>query len=330
MIIVGDPQNKSLSESIAQKLKIELIYPEITVFPDSEQRVRIPGNVSGQRVYLLKSIVPPVDSAVMQLSFLVDALNKNGADKVIGIIPYVPYMRADHMFRTGEAVPLEVVISMIQDSKLNEIIIVDPHSIKIPEMFKIPVRDLSALPLFAKKIKEIMAQVGNSASLTLENSSLRSSNIQAIRSSKLPSLKDFTIVSPDMGGIRRLKLLDGLLGGVNQVVINKDRNYESGEVRVAEYEGKIRGKCFIVDDIISTGKTVVQAIDTLDQGGGETVYVFATHPVFSENASELLKNSRAEKIYVTNSIPIPDEKKFEKLEILSVSDLIAEEIKKVS
>lgn len=298
MLIVGDPQNKSLSKSIAQKLKIELIYPEITVFPDSEQRVRIQGDVSGQRVYLLKSIVPPVDSAVMQLTFLVDALNKNGADKVIGIIPYIPYMRADHMFRTGEAVPLEVVVSMIQDSKLNEIIMVDPHSIKIPEMFKIPVHDLSALPMFAKKIKEIE-----------------------------PNSSNITIASPDMGGIRRLKLLDALLNGVNQVIINKDRNYESGEVRVAEYEGKIRGACFIIDDIISTGKTMVQAIDTLVQGGALEVYVFATHPVFSENATELLKNSKAKKIYVTDSIPIPDEKEFEKLGILSIADLIAEEIK---
>ena len=153
MIIVGDPQNKSLSESISSKLGVKPIYPEITVFPDSEQRVRIPSKITGEKVYLLKSIMAPVDSSVLQLSFTVDALVKNGADKVIGIIPYIPYMRADHMFRTGEAVPLEVVIKMIEDSGLHEIIIIDPHSIKIPEMFKIPVHNLSALSLFAKKIK---------------------------------------------------------------------------------------------------------------------------------------------------------------------------------
>src|SRR3989344_3781781 len=327
MIIVGDPQNKSLSESIAQKLKIELIYPEITVFPDSEQRGRIPGDVSGQRVYLLKSIVPPVDSAVMQLTFLVDALNKNGADKVIGIIPYIPYMRADHMFRTGEAVPLEVVISMIQDSKLNEIIMIDPHSIKIPQMFKIPVHDLSALPMFAQKIKEIVGTRGPVAPHPHPTSSHSLRALVGGPPLRATPRHDFTIVSPDMGGIRRLKLLDKLLGGVNQVVINKDRNYESGEVRVAEYEGAIRGKCFIVDDIISTGKTVVQAIDTLAQGGASGVYVFATHPVLSENASELLSNSKARKIYVTDSIPIHPEKKFDKLEVLSIADLASDQIK---
>src|SRR3990167_11039316 len=160
MIFVGDSSNKDLSEKIASKLSSRVIYPEITIFPDTEQRVRISHDVVGQRSYLLKSITPPVDSAVMQLTFLVDALNKNGADKVIGVIPYIPYMRADHMFRTGEAVPLEVVISMIQDSKLNEIIMIDPHSIKIPQMFKIPVHDLSALPMFAQKIKEIVGTRG--------------------------------------------------------------------------------------------------------------------------------------------------------------------------
>jgi len=301
MMIVGDPQNKSLSESIADKLRAKIIYPEITVFPDTEQRVRIPIEVVGERVYVLKSINAPVDSAVLQLSFTVDALIKNGADKVIGVIPYIPYMRADHMFRTGEAVPLEVIINMIQGSGLSAIIMVDPHSIKIPEMFKIPVHDLSALPMFTKKIKEIE-----------------------------PNSNNITIVSPDMGGIRRLKLLDELLGGVNQVVINKDRNYESGEVRVAEYKGEIRGKCFIIDDIVSTGKTVVQAVDTLNQGGALEVYVFITHPVFSENASELLSNSKAKKIYVTDSIPVPEDKKFEKLEILSIADLITEEIRSIN
>ena len=297
MILVGDPQSKSLSESIADKLRAKIIYPEIIVFPDSEQRIRIPSKISGEKIYLLKSISSPVDSAVLQLSFIVDALNKNGADKVIGIIPYIPYMRADHMFRTGEAVPLEVIINMIQGSGLAEIIMIDPHSIKIPQMFKIPVHNLSALAMFAKKIKEIE-----------------------------PNSNNITIVSPDMGGIRRLKLLDELLGGVNQVVINKDRNYESGEIRVAEYKGKIKGECFIVDDIISTGKTVVQAINTLDQNGAESIYVFATHPVFSENATELLQDSNARKIFVTDSIPVPEDKKFEKLEILSIADLIAEEI----
>jgi ribose-phosphate pyrophosphokinase len=291
MIVVGDPQNKGLSDSVARKIGSPIIYPDITVFPDSEQRVRVPEEkIVGEKVYLVKSIEAPVDSSVLQFSFIVDALNRSGADKVIGVVPYIPYMRADHVFRTGEAVPLELVIKMIEDSGLNEIIIVDPHSIKIPEMFKIPVHNLSALGLFA---------TGN-----------------------------ITIVSPDMGGIRRLEMLDELFGGgVNQVTINKDRNYETGSITVAEYKGEIRGNCFIVDDIISTGKTIVQAVETLVQNDADQVYVFATHPVFSESANELLAGSKARKIFVTDSIPVPDEKKFDKLEILSLASLIAASIR---
>ena len=298
MLLCGDSQNKALSEGIAEKLSASLFYPEIDVFPDSEQRVRIDREVLGETVYLIKSITNPVDSAVVQLTFLVDALKKAGAENVIGILPYIPYMRADHIFRTGEAVPLEVVIKMIQDAGLSEIIIVDPHSIKIPELFSIPVRNLSALSLFASKIKE------------LEKDS-----------------SQITIVSPDMGGLRRLQQVDELLGGVNKVSINKDRNYASGEISVAAFEGEIRGICFIVDDIISTGKTIVQAVETLVREGAQKVYVFGTHAVFSENASEILQSCAAEKIFVTDSIPVTPEKTFAKLEILSVAPLISAVVK---
>lgn len=296
MIIVGDPQNKDLSEKLGAELSTEVIYPEITVFPDTEQRVRVDEDkITGEKVYLVKSIETPVDSSVLQLSFTVDALNRSGADKVIGIIPYIPYMRADHVFRTGEAVPLELVIKMIEDSGLNEIIIVDPHSIKIPEMFRITIHDLSALSIFANKIKEIE-----------------------------PNHDNITIVSPDMGGLRRMQLLDELLGGnTNKVSVNKDRDYQTGAVKVAEYQGKVQGTCFIIDDIISTGKTIAQAVETLSENGAERIYVMATHPVFSENASELLNSPKTEKVYVTDSIPVILEKQFEKLEILSLAPLIS-------
>ncbi len=299
MIIIGDPQNKPLSEGIAKKLACELIYPDIFIFPDSEQRVKLdPDKIFGQKVYILKSCNMPVDTDTMQLAFIIDAAVRAGADKVIGIIPYLPYMRADHVFRTGEASPLEIVIKLIEAAGLNEIIIVDPHSIKIPEMFKIGIKNLSALKLFAQKIEEIE-----------------------------PNKDNITIVSPDMGGLRRLGLMDELLGeNVNKVTINKDRDHESGEVKVAAYSGQIRGKCFIVDDIISTGKTIIQAVETLKENGAEEVFVLATHPVFSQDADEMLEKSAVRKVYVTDSLPVPAEKSFDKLEILSISGLIADSI----
>ncbi len=299
MLIVGDPQNKPLSENLAKNLNCEVIYPDVMVFPDTEQRIRVDANkVFGQQIYLVKSIEMPVDASTLQIAFLTDALIRAGADRVTGVIPYFPYMRADHVFRPGEAVPLELVIKLLEESGLSEVIFVDPHSIKLPEMFKIPVKNLTALNIFAKKIKEIE-----------------------------PNKEKITIVSPDMGGIRRLDLLSEALGGdINQVHINKDRDYEGGGVSVAEYKGEIKGVCFIVDDIIATGKTIAQAVKTLNANGAEAVYIFGTHPVFSEGAPELLRDSESKEVFVTDSIPLTEQEDFEKLTVLPLGQLIAEKI----
>src|SRR5690606_17819795 len=145
---------------------------------------------------------------ILEFAFLINAFINKGARSVTGIVPYMGYMRADHIFRSGEAVPLEVIIKTIEGVGLSRIWIVDPHSIKIPELFSIPVKADTAVPLFAAKIKEIE-----------------------------PDLEKVSIVSPDMGGIRRLDLLSKELGGVEQVIVNKDRDYETGEIQVAEVKG---------------------------------------------------------------------------------------------
>lgn len=299
MLFIGDFQNKDLSVKISKSLGLECNYPDIHVFADTEKRVRILQEVVDKDILLFKSLSAPVDGNVVELCLLIDALKRNGARQITGVIPYFPYQRADHIFRVGEAVPLEVVIKMVESAGLTKIIIADPHSIKIPEMFLIPITDVSAIPVFAEKIKEI------------RNSDL--SNV--------------TVVSPDMGGIRRIKLLSEALNGVSYVAINKDRDLETGSVAATKHEGQINEVCFIVDDIVSTGHTVVEAVDYLIDHGAKLVYIMATHAVLSENASEIMQGSSVEKVFVTDAVFVPDEKKFEKLEILSISDLLVKAIK---
>ena len=298
MVICGDVANKGLSENLAKLTGFELFYPDVKVFADGEKRVRFEKEVLDETVLVVKSHGIPTDSNVLETLFLLDALKRSGATKLIGIISYLGYMRADHMFRTGEAVPLEVVIGLLESNHLDEIVIIDPHSIKIPELFKITVHNLSAIHVFAKKIKELQGNNG-----------------------------EISIVSPDMGGIRRLDLLSEELGGVNKVIINKDRDLETGSITVRISEGEIKGTCFIVDDIISTGKTIVDSVDVLLENGAEEVYIMATHPVFAPGASKLLKNSKAKKVYVTDTIEVSEEDKFENLEVLSVADLISQVVK---
>lgn len=296
MIFFGDDTNKPLSEGIASSLTTGIFYPEITVFPDGERRIRILEEVVDQEVVFLKtsSVTDNVDSFIIETAFLIDAFKRSGASSVTGIIPYLPYCRADHVFRSGEAVPLEVIIHLLERSGLTKIVFVDPHTIKMPEMFSIDVVNLSALSLFAEKIKEIGIHKDNSV-----------------------------IVSPDMGGLRRMEQLSEMVGGLPFTSIEKDRDYDTGNIKASGIHGEVKKTCFIVDDIISSGRTIVQAVDKLTELGAENIYVFATHPVLSEEASKILQNSKAKKIYVTDAIPVPSEKKFEKLEVLSLDGVLA-------
>lgn len=296
MIFFGDGTNKSLSEGISALLSTPLNYPEITVFPDGERRIRVVEEVVDREVVFLKtsSVTDNVDSFLIETSFLIDAFKRSGAAKVTGIIPYLPYCRADHVFRSGEAVPLEVVIRLLEASGLSKIVFVDPHTIKMPEMFAVDTVNLSALPLFAEKIKE--------AGFHPESS---------------------VIVSPDMGGLRRMEQLSEMLGGLPFTSIEKDRDYDTGDIKASGIHGEIKKTCFIVDDIISSGRTIVQAVEKLKEGGAEKIYVFATHPVFSEQAPKILQECAVEKVFVTDAIPVGQGKSFDKLEILSLAPVLA-------
>lgn len=300
MIFFGDETNKSLSEGLAAELKTPLNYPDIAVFPDGERRIRILEDVVEKDVVFLKTSTSNnnPDSFVIETAFLIDAIKRSGADKITGIIPYLPYCRADHVFRDGEAVPLEVVIKLFEEAGLSKIIFVDPHTIKMPEMFSIDVVNLSALSLFAEKIKEIGFDKKNSV-----------------------------IVSPDMGGLRRMEQLSEMLEGLEFTSIEKDRDYETGEIKASGIHGEVKKTCFVIDDIISSGRTIVQAVEKLSSLGAKEIYVFATHPVFSEDAAKILKSSKAKKVFVTDAIPVPGEKKFEALEVLSLGSEIGRAIK---
>jgi len=298
MLFFGDPSNKDLSQKTSTMLGADLYYPEVHIFPDFERRIRILENVLGQTCLVLKSLNPPVDSNIMEFSFTIDALKRSGADKVFGIVPYLGYGRGDHVFRPGESVSMEVVIRMIETAGLDKIMIIDPHSIKIPEMFKIPVVSKTAIPLFAKKIKELKLDKNQTV-----------------------------LVSPDEGGVRRIKMLSDDLGGMDYVVVEKDRDLETGKLKISGVKGEVKETCIILDDMIATGGTIVEAADVLSKKGVKEIFVFATHGVLPGNANNKLQNSKVTRVFVTDTIPLSSEQTFEKLEILSVAPIVVEEVK---
>ena len=304
MKIFSGTSNEPLTKKIAKELKIKLSPLEIHIFPDGEKRVRILNSVIGENCFVVQSCSPPVDSHYMELFFIVDALKRAGAKSITTVISYLGYQRQDHLFRSGEAVSLDIIVKTLEAVGVNKLITLDLHSIKIPEFFHIPLLHLSALSVFAKEIKKIINES-----------------------------KDNILISPDAGGIRRVKLLSEMLNFMPYAIILKSRDLSTGEITASKIEGlggidlkEIR-RAFIIDDMISSGGTIVLASNLLKERGVKEVFVFATHPVFSIDAPKILsQNKSIKKVFVTDTVYLPKEKQFPKLKILSVAGVIAKAI----
>lgn len=301
MKIFSGTSNKPLAERIAKALDHDLSELEIHIFPDGEKRIRILEPVLGQHTIVVQSTSTPADKNYMELFFIVDALKRSGAKSVTAIVPYLGYQRQDHIFRDGEGVSLEVVRRTLEAVGVNRLIGFDFHTVRVPDLFKIPVSHLSGLPLFAERIKK-----------------------------EGWTDKDTTLIAPDKGGIRRIKILSDLLNGMPYGSIEKNRDLATGEVTAEEIDiegGVLKKRALIVDDMISSGGTIVTGINLLLRKGVGEIYVFATHPVFSDAAPEVLQKSAAKKVFVTDSIFVPEKKQFNKLHVLSIAKMVAKEIK---
>lgn len=297
MKVFSGSSNKLLAEKIAKKLGTELSPVEIFVFPDGEKRIQIQEDVVDKDVVVVQSTSTPVDQNYMELLFLVDGLQRSGAKSIAAVVSYLGYQRQDHVFRSGEAVSLDVVVHALERTGVSKVITFDLHSIKIPEVFSVPVVHLSALPLFAEKIKDF---------------------------------RDGILVSPDMGGLRRIEKMSELLDGMDWIATIKDRNLDTGKIVIEQIEGdvgKIKKTAFIVDDMIASGGTIVESAKLLRKHGAEEIYVFATHAIFSDEAPDLLQNSIVERVFVTDSVFVPREKHFPKLEVISIADEIASSLR---
>lgn len=294
MKIFSGTSNKPLAQKVAAALGIELSRLEVFVFPDGEKRIRILDKVLGEDIVIVQSTSNPTDENYMQLFFVLDALKRSGAKSIAAVVPYLGYQRQDHVFREGEAVSIKVIARILEKLGINKLITVDLHSIKIEEAFATPVAHLSALSIFAEEIKRMG--------------------------------KNTVLASPDMGGIRRIKILSELLGNMSYLTIEKNRDLASGKIIMDKINGQVMKNVVMVDDMISSGRTISMAADLLKKNGAENIYAFVTHAVFSEDAPKILSDSFLQKVFVTDTVSVSEEKRFPKLEILSVSELIARQL----
>lgn len=294
MKIIAGSSNEQLSFDIASNLHLTLTPREIFIFSDGERRIRLLDDVVDEHVVIVQATSTPVDTNFLELFFLADAAKRSGASKVTAVVPYFGYQRQDHVYRLGEAVSLEVMIKTMEAVSIDNIISFDFHSVKIPEVFTIPVTHLSAIPLFAKKIIDLKLGEG-----------------------------DTQLVTPDLGGVRRIKLISGLLNSMEYTCIVKERNVNTGKIKALGIRGDIKQRMLLVDDMISSGGTIAQAAKILRNNGAEEIYVFATHAILTDEAPKILQNSEVTKVFISDSVYVPGDKRFEKLEIISIADMIA-------
>lgn len=296
-ILVSGSHDHVLAEKVAKIIGCPVSGLEITSFSDTEQRVRVFEDVGDKTVFVLLSVSTPVDSRLLELCLIADALKGADAKKIIAVLPYLGYMRQDKAHREGEAVSARVVARMIESAGYDKVITLDLHSDASAGFFNIPVTHLFSLSLFADLLKEQKA--------------------------------DPVIVAPDAGGAKRAQRFASLLGSP-MIMLEKTRSLE--KIHVVEHMkliGSSQGKeAVIIDDLVTSGQTLVKAATALKEEGAKKVIACVTHPVFIDTTKKNLENSEIDAIYITDTIPLPKEYMFDKLHVLSVAPLLAEAILK--
>ena len=296
-ILVSGSHDHVLAEKVAKIIGCPVSSLEITSFSDTEQRVRVFEDVGDKTVFVLLSVSTPVDSRLLELCLIADALRGADAKKIIAVLPYLGYMRQDKAHREGEAVSARVVARMIESAGYDKIITLDLHSDASAGFFNIPVTHLFSLSLFADLLKEQNA--------------------------------DPVVVAPDAGAAKRAQRFASLLSAP-MIMLEKTRSLE--KIHVVEHMkliGSSEGKeAVIIDDLVTSGQTLAKAASALKEEGAKKVIACVTHPVFIDTTKKNLENSELDAIYITDTIPLPKEFMFPKLHVLSVAPLLAEAILK--
>ena len=300
MKILTGNSNKHLSGKISKYLKNKLVNSSIRKFSDGEIYIEINENIRGNSIFIIQAISSPANDNLMELLLCIDALKRSSAKNITAVIPYFGYARQDRKVVPRTSISAKLVSNLITKAGADRIVTVDLHAGQIQGFFDIPVDNLFSTPIFARHIKR-----------------------------KIKS-KNLICVAPDVGGVERTRALGRKLD-VGLAIIDK-RRPSPGKSQVMNVVGNVKGKtCIITDDIIDSGGTIVNAADALIKRGAKEVYVYVTHGVLSGEAVEKIKKSKIKNLVVTDTIDNSDKvKKSRNIEVLSISNLLAEAMKRIS
>jgi ribose-phosphate pyrophosphokinase len=286
--------NPKLAEEIAEYLGVTLGASQVKRFSDGEIRVMIDESVRGADVYIIQPTCNPVNDNLMELLIMVDAMRRASARRITAVIPYYGYARQERKARSRDPISAKLVANLLTAAGARRVLAMDLHANAIQGFFDIPVDHLRVVPIIAEYYLK-------------------------------RNFENVVVVSPDLGGVTRARDLAHRIGA--DIAIIDKRRPKANVAEIMNIIGNVRGKNVImIDDIIDTAGTITQGAKALKEHGAKDVYICCTHPVLSGQAMARLEESEAKEVLVTNTIPVPEEKRIPKIKVLSVAPLLGEAI----
>lgn len=300
LVIVSGRAHPQLAIDVCEHLGADLVHTEARTFANGEIYARFDDSVRGCDVFVLQSHTKPINEWIMEQLIMVDALKRASAKRITVVAPFYPYGRQDKKGRGREPISARLIADLYKAAGADRIMSVDLHAAQIQGFFDGPVDHLFAMPVLLEHFREGI------------------------------DLSTLTVVSPDMGRVRVADIWSDKLG-VPLAIIHKRRDPRvPNQVTVHEIVGDVSGRvCLLVDDLIDTGRTIVKAAEALKANGAIGVVVAATHAVFSDPAVELLQSDFIDSVVVTDTLPIPEDKRWDRLKVLPIAPLIARAIHEV-
>jgi len=289
--------NPKLAQDIARYLGTTVGRSEVKRFRDGEINIRIGETVRGADVFVVQPTSAPTDTHLVELLIMIDAFKRASAKEIAAVIPYYGYARQDRKTQPRDPISAKLVANLLTAAGADRVLTMDLHAGQIQGFFDIPVDNLRAMPILANYFLE-------------------------------KQLEDVVVVSPDVGGVSRAREFANRLN-CGLAIVDK-RRPEPNKAEAVNVIGDIEGKtAIIVDDIIDTAGSMVEAVRVLIDRGAKEVYACCSHPVLSPPATERLAASPVKEVVVTNSIPVPPEKQLDKIKVLSVAPLFGEAIRRI-
>ena len=297
--ILAGNASKELAEKIAKQLNVPVLDCEVGTFSDGEICVNMNETVRGCDVFVVQSTNSPVNNNLMELLIMIDALKRASAGRITAVIPYYGYARQDRKAKARDPITAKLVANLIVAAGADRVLTMDLHASQIQGYFDIPLDHLLGGPLLSEYFNE-------------------------------KNIEDLVVVSPDLGSVTRSRKFANSLNGEVPIAIIDKRRPRPNVCEVMNLIGEVEGKnVILLDDMIDTAGTIVNAVEAVKGFGAKEVYGCCTHAVLSGPAIERIENSSMKELVVLDTIQLPEEKQIEKIKVKSVAPIFAEAIDKI-